>query len=107
MIPGKVALLLLLVFTVISPQQVACVCTEEQKDDILKHCKPFVSKNGSAGPPRYKSPCCKMVRIVPGRDIQCIIDILTAEEKEHNDVVKIGHLNQLCYPVLPFPQGMV
>lgn len=67
---GKVAVLLLLVRALTSPQSVIggkkmSRCTEHDKDNILDQCTEYVKRGSRATvPPSRSSPCCKAVQEV-------------------------------------------
>ncbi|TVU26048.1 hypothetical protein EJB05_28577 [Eragrostis curvula] len=46
--------------------------------------------------PSYLSPCCDKVRLVPGRDMACIVRLLTRTEKNKHSDRKILRLEELC-----------
>ncbi|KAF8711351.1 hypothetical protein HU200_029380 [Digitaria exilis] len=104
MAPGKLALLLLVVFAVVSLHPVIGnkrkICTKIQKDNILKHCEEYTRYAGPA--PSIHSPCCAAALEVPNLDMQCIIiDLLTADEKSKHNKNNIKELRCLCYPLTP------
>ncbi|KAF8730815.1 hypothetical protein HU200_016678 [Digitaria exilis] len=87
MFPGKLALLVLLVFAVVFLHPVIGnkhkICTKIEKDNILKHCE---------------DSCCAAALEVPNLDMQCIIDLLTADEKSRHNENNIMELSRLCNP---------
>ncbi|KAF8711347.1 hypothetical protein HU200_029375 [Digitaria exilis] len=100
MFPGKLALLVLLVFAVVFLHPVIGnkhkICTKIEKDNILKHCEDYTS---NAGPePPLHSSCCAAALEVPDLDMQCIIDLLTADEKSIHNENNIMELSRLCNP---------
>jgi len=81
MMPGKI-LLLLVVFAIISPHIVMADCNLEQKAAILVECHDYLSRNARNNvAPKTWSPCCRKVRDVPDKDMECIIQLLTSSEK--------------------------
>jgi hypothetical protein len=88
---------LLLLFTVVSPNQViGSTCTTEQKVAILKECDEYIKPGYPLILPSYVSVCCHKVRDVPNRDMNCIVDLLTPAEKATHGVDKIKRLKDLC-----------
>ncbi|KAJ1277370.1 hypothetical protein BS78_05G289800 [Paspalum vaginatum] len=101
---GKAASFLLLVLVVLA---VVCldsvngkvVCTEQQKKDVLLHCKLNIVKPGNPAPPPERGPCCQLVRLLQGMDpemMHCIVRLLTDEEKHHHSTDKILELKDRC-----------
>ena len=96
MMPGKI-LLLLIVFAISSPHTVMANCTPEQKEAILVDCHDYLSRNARNNvAPKTWSPCCRKVRDVPDKDMECIIQLLTSSEKVTFLEIRIKNLAQLC-----------
>ncbi|TVU03025.1 hypothetical protein EJB05_28576, partial [Eragrostis curvula] len=93
--PGKVAVLLL-IFVVFFSHHVSGNCTEEQKTAILGQCEEYIKPGSPLVLPSYLSPCCDKVRLVPGRDMACIVRLLTRSEKNKHSDRKILRLEELC-----------
>ncbi|CAL4981789.1 unnamed protein product [Urochloa decumbens] len=102
----KVTFLLLVVFVMASPHHVVIskrtICTKKQKEKILEKCNYFIQP----GYPIYlvsrDSPCCAAVREVQDRDMECVIMMLTRQQKTQYSVKKIRALHRLCeLPSLP------
>jgi hypothetical protein len=94
---NNIVLLLLLLFAVISPNQViGSACTPEQKAAILNQCEEYIKPGYPLILPSYASVCCDKVRDVPNRDMNCIVDLLTPPEKAKHGVDKIKRLKDLC-----------
>ncbi|KAF8711287.1 hypothetical protein HU200_029308 [Digitaria exilis] len=70
-------------------------CTDEDKNNVLTHCHDY-ARYGSGIYPHKISPCCVVVREVPGRDMECIIDLLTTVEKNIYDVHSIREYHRIC-----------
>jgi hypothetical protein len=64
---------LLLLFTVVSPNQMIGTCTTEQKAAILKECDEYIKPGYPLILPSYVGVCCHKVRDVPNRDMNCLI----------------------------------
>lgn len=98
MLPGKVALFLLIVFAIAFEHPVIGTgkCTDKEKKDILQHCEDYL-KHGNPTPSLH-SPCCAAALEVPILDMQCIIDLLTAKEKKEYKEANILQLSHLSYP---------
>ncbi|KAF8697426.1 hypothetical protein HU200_033307 [Digitaria exilis] len=91
---GKIVLLLVM-FAVISPFQVMAQCTLYQKMGILQYCDQYISKNARViVAPKKQSYCCMYVRI--NKDMECIIRLLTNDEKMQVLRVRITNLAHLC-----------
>jgi hypothetical protein len=95
MLPAKVAALLL-VLAIVSMENVSggcCgsshICTQQQKDDLVKVCKPYIVKWVDRTTPTKTCACCQEVRKLQGIDegmMQCVYDRLTgAEKKKYNE----------------------
>nr|TKV99829.1 hypothetical protein SEVIR_8G069600v2 [Setaria viridis] len=105
MLPGKVAaLLLVLAIISIEPVSGGCcsghICTKEQKNDIVKMCKPYFLKSISRTTPTKTGACCQEVRKFQGIDggmMQCVFDRLTgAEKKTYNEKSLTKYLKSYC-----------
>lgn len=98
MLPAKLAFLLLLVCAVISLDPVATdgPCTEEQKANIVLHCRQYIKKKGPVLAPSYLDECCVAVRAVPDRDMKCIVRLLSNKQKKKYDDDKILRFHDLC-----------
>ncbi|KAF8711343.1 hypothetical protein HU200_029371 [Digitaria exilis] len=101
MLLGKVALLLILCAMTFS-QQVLGTCTQEQKEAVLNDCQKFI-KQGHENPrpiPVMGQTCCNTVNKVPKKgtriDMQCIVDLLTEDEKTNHNARKILNLPNHC-----------
>ncbi|PUZ44126.1 hypothetical protein GQ55_8G065100 [Panicum hallii var. hallii] len=103
---GKIAFILL--FAVVSPNQVFGSCTTAQKDAILEHCEEYIKlPYYPVMLPSYNSVCCDKVRNVPGMDMECIFRLLTHAEKAKHSDKKIKGLRPLCpYHSPPPPHHM-
>nr|TKV99942.1 hypothetical protein SEVIR_8G077100v2 [Setaria viridis] len=82
--------------------QVIVTCTTEQKEAVLQDCKKFTMP-GNQRPrpiPIMGQPCCNAVNKVPKKainiDMQCIVELLTDEQKNHHDVSKMSNLPNHC-----------
>uniref|UniRef100_A0A0E0FAT2 Bifunctional inhibitor/plant lipid transfer protein/seed storage helical domain-containing protein n=1 Tax=Oryza meridionalis TaxID=40149 RepID=A0A0E0FAT2_9ORYZ len=60
-------------------------CTEAQKQDILHECRGYVTAGSHI--------------ILP--DLDCIVDLLTSEERSRYNANRIKHLNEMCPGVQP------
>ena len=98
MFPAKLALLFVLVCATMSLDPVAAngPCTEQQKADIVLHCREYIKKKGPVTAPSYLDECCVAVRAVPGRDMECIIRLLSNKQKKKYDETKIRRFHHLC-----------
>ncbi|KAF8730881.1 hypothetical protein HU200_016753 [Digitaria exilis] len=98
MVPVKPVFLFLLLCTIISLDPVAAdgTCTEEQKANIVFHCREYIKKKGPVIPPSYLDECCVAVRAVPNRDMECIIRLLSNKQKKKYDETKIRRFHDLC-----------
>ena len=98
MLPAKLALLFVLVCATMSLDPVAAngPCTEQQKADIVLHCREYIKKKGPVTAPSYLDECCVSVRAVPGRDMECIIRLLSNKQKKKYDETKIRRFHHLC-----------
>lgn len=97
MFAGKVAVLLLACWTLVSHQPVLGMqCTYEQKREILRECDPL--KSTPVYTPSRDSACCVAVRKVPGTRMLCIIAILTPAEELKYSEIKIVGLRDACDP---------
>jgi hypothetical protein len=74
MLPAKVAALLL-VLAIVSMENVSggcCgsshICTQQQKDDLVKVCKPYIVKWVDRTTPTKTCACCQEVRKLQGID---------------------------------------
>lgn len=107
MLLNKVAVLLLLVFVVISLDHVCggycgnkCTCTNKQKKVILEACGPYIVKSHiPMRPPNTNNPCCYAVRTLQSLGegmMQCVIDILNNTEKRQYDASKMLYIKRFC-----------
>ncbi|KAJ1275128.1 hypothetical protein BS78_05G113000 [Paspalum vaginatum] len=98
MLPTKMAFLLLLVCAIISldPTAAGEPCTNEQRDNILKHCEEYIKKSGPLILPSYLGACCVAVREVHNRDMHCIVRLLSNKQKKEHDERRILRLHELC-----------
>uniref|UniRef100_A0A0D9XXY2 Bifunctional inhibitor/plant lipid transfer protein/seed storage helical domain-containing protein n=1 Tax=Leersia perrieri TaxID=77586 RepID=A0A0D9XXY2_9ORYZ len=71
-------------------------CTEAQKEEILHKCIYWVKIKPPSILPLWTSPCCEAVSKVQNLDMQCIIDLLTSNDKERVEGWKIRMLHGLC-----------
>ncbi|KAF8776082.1 hypothetical protein HU200_003899 [Digitaria exilis] len=113
MLPGKVAVLLV-VLAIISLDPVSgggccsrtLICTEKQKNHIVKTCKPHILKSDRRSPATKAGACCQAVRELQAINegmMQCVFDRFTAAEKEkyfEQAVTKI--LKNYCTQVSSF-----
>uniref|UniRef100_K3ZDF4 Bifunctional inhibitor/plant lipid transfer protein/seed storage helical domain-containing protein n=1 Tax=Setaria italica TaxID=4555 RepID=K3ZDF4_SETIT len=85
MLPGKASVLLLLLCLIVCIQKTKCEelpCTEKQKKNILSECHEILNRESMRIIiPRKNSPCCRRVRDVLHNDMNCIVKLLTLEEK--------------------------
>jgi hypothetical protein len=106
MLPAKVAALLL-VLAIVSMENVSggcCgsshICTQQQKDDLVKVCKPYIVKWVDRTTPTKTCACCQEVRKLQGIDegmMQCVYDRLTgAEKKKYNERALTKSLKSYC-----------
>ena len=101
MFSWKLAILILLLCSTISPHVVTgnikSKCTLKQKENVLLHCIAFTER---ATPPisvHQDSVYCEAVRAVPNREMRCIVELLTDEEKKKKyDVHRILALKLIC-----------
>ncbi|RCV37593.1 hypothetical protein SEVIR_8G077200v4 [Setaria viridis] len=93
---GKIApLLVVLLFLPI--HHVIGSCTTAQKDAILEHCEEYIKlPYYPVIIPSYIGVCCDKVRDVPGRDMECIVSLLTHAEKARHSEKKIKGLRPFC-----------
>jgi hypothetical protein len=65
-------------------------CTLEQKEKVLLHCIAFTERGTPPIAVHRDSVCCEAVRAVPNREMRCIVELLTDEEKKKkHDVHRI------------------
>ncbi|KAF8711385.1 hypothetical protein HU200_029416 [Digitaria exilis] len=104
MLPGKVVVYFL-VLTIISVDPVVggcCFgtkCTNEDKMEILNTCAFYLKKSNPASPPPRGGQCCQVVRRLQGNKgsmMVCILKLLTHEEKEQYDSIRILELKSQC-----------
>lgn len=76
--------------------------TGEDKNNVLTQCHDYARYEFGIYPHKI-SPCCVAVREVPGRDMECIIDLLTTVEKNIYDVHSIMEYHRI-YDDTPAPQ---
>ncbi|CAL4994731.1 unnamed protein product [Urochloa decumbens] len=102
MLPGKAAILLALLFAVVCLNHSVYgnkICNKEDKNRVLQNCNLNI-KNGKYSPPALKgSACCQVVRELQGRDrkmMDCIVGLLTNEEKKVHSAVKMMELVGKC-----------
>ncbi|OEL38772.1 hypothetical protein BAE44_0000210 [Dichanthelium oligosanthes] len=94
--PGKIVLLLV-VFAIISPHQVMAECTREQKEAILVDCRKYLSRNArTIVAPKTWSHCCRNVRVVPNKDMECIKRLRTTRDRMRFVETRIMNLAHLC-----------
>ncbi|PUZ44142.1 hypothetical protein GQ55_8G066900 [Panicum hallii var. hallii] len=97
--PQMVAgLLLLLVCAMVSPHLVVGGkkrprCTEEEKAHILKECGHYTKHGHPKEHPPKHSPCCKAAE---GHDMQCIVDLLSKDERRDYEQAAIIALEEAC-----------
>ncbi|CAL4985144.1 unnamed protein product [Urochloa decumbens] len=97
MMLGKGAILLVLVCAIVFLDPVVGkypTCTATQKKDILKKCRRFIKH--IEGSVLIGGPCCKAVRMVPNRNMLCVIALLSDSEKRYFSQVTIMKLQELC-----------
>ena len=91
------ALLLLLVCAMVSLHPVVGGkrprCTEEDKDHVLKECGHYTRHGHPKELPPKHSPCCKAAE---SHDMQCIVDLLTNDERRDYEQAAIIALKQAC-----------
>ena len=68
----------------------------QQKEKILLHCIAFVERGAPNISVHPETVCCEAVREVKNRAMSCIAYLLTAEEKNKYDVVRILLLKKIC-----------
>uniref|UniRef100_K3YKG1 Bifunctional inhibitor/plant lipid transfer protein/seed storage helical domain-containing protein n=1 Tax=Setaria italica TaxID=4555 RepID=K3YKG1_SETIT len=94
--PGKIVLLLV-VFAIVSPSHVMADCTQEQKAAILYDCRKYLSRMARRiVAPKTWDHCCRDVRAVPNRDMDCIRKLLTYTEVMRIVEIRITNLAYLC-----------
>uniref|UniRef100_J3NCF9 Bifunctional inhibitor/plant lipid transfer protein/seed storage helical domain-containing protein n=1 Tax=Oryza brachyantha TaxID=4533 RepID=J3NCF9_ORYBR len=71
-------------------------CTHAQKADILQKCRDWVKNESPVHLQPVNSPCCEAVRAVRNRNMDCIVDLLTSEERSRHSVSKIRQLHNMC-----------
>uniref|UniRef100_A0A0E0ML09 Bifunctional inhibitor/plant lipid transfer protein/seed storage helical domain-containing protein n=1 Tax=Oryza punctata TaxID=4537 RepID=A0A0E0ML09_ORYPU len=71
-------------------------CTHAQKVDILRECREWVKNEYPVHPQTIDSECCKAVRAVRNRNMDCIIDLLTSEETNRYNRWRIKELHDMC-----------
>ena len=104
--PGKIAVLLVLVCIMASPDEVIGknpICTKKQREKILEICDHFIQPGYPVRLVSRDSPCCAAVREVRDRDMECVIMQLTNQEKLKYSVEKIRALHRLCELPPPAP----
>ncbi|KAF8730864.1 hypothetical protein HU200_016734 [Digitaria exilis] len=77
--PEKVVFLLVLALTTCLHQHhvaAAGNCTKQQRDAIIDFCGVYILKRHPGGAPTVQSMCCRKVRDVKDRDMDCIVDLL-------------------------------
>ncbi|PAN41652.1 hypothetical protein PAHAL_8G059400 [Panicum hallii] len=94
MFSWKLAILILLLCSTTSPHLVTGnrkpKCTLEQKEKVLLHCIAFTERGTPPIAVHRDSVCCEAVRAVPNREMRCIVELLTDEEKKKkHDVHRI------------------
>lgn len=107
---GKVAVFLLLVCIMASPDEVISknpICTKKQREKVLEVCDHFIQPGYPIRLVSWGSPCCAAVREVRDRDMECIIIQLTKQEKMKYSVEKIRVLHRLCKLPSPPPNHQV
>lgn len=67
-------------------------CTEAQKQDILHECRGYVTAGSHIILPDLHSACCDAARSVQNLDMDCIVDLLTSEERSRYNANRIKHL---------------
>ncbi|KAG2561009.1 hypothetical protein PVAP13_8KG134100 [Panicum virgatum] len=92
------ALLLLLVCAMVSIHPVVGGkkrprCTEEDNANVLKECGHYTRHGHPKELPHKHSPCCKAVE---GHDMQCIVDLLTKDERGDYEQAAIIALEEAC-----------
>jgi len=92
------ALLLLLVCTMVSPHPVVGGnkrprCTEEDKAHVLKECGHYTKHGHPKELPPKHSDCCKAAE---GHDMQCIVDLLTEDERRDYEQAALIALRNAC-----------
>ncbi|KAJ1275123.1 hypothetical protein BS78_05G112500 [Paspalum vaginatum] len=117
MLPGKVAVPLLLLFAAISlgPVSAGCCfrkpCTVRQKDHIVDTCRPYILKTDHRVLPRKTDLCCREVRTLQSMGegmMQCVVDLLTDHERAELDVTVVLYLKRYCtQPSSPAPPNEV
>ncbi|KXG28038.1 hypothetical protein SORBI_3005G078400 [Sorghum bicolor] len=71
-------------------------CTATQKREILARCRLFIKHLEASVD--VNSPCCDAVRMVPNRNMLCVISLLTPLEKKGFNQKRIMSLQNLCKP---------
>ena len=69
-------------------------CTTTQKREILARCRKFILHQESSV--SVNSPCCDAVRMVPNRNMLCVISLLSDNEKKRFNQQRIRSLQDLC-----------
>lgn len=69
-------------------------CTSTKKKKMLMECRLFILEAESSV--SKDSPCCKAVRAVPNRNMQCVVSLLSDPEKKRFKEDKILSLQNLC-----------
>ena len=91
------ALLLLLVCAMVSLHPVVGGkrprCTEEDKAHVLKECGHYTKHGHPKELPPKHSDCCKAAE---GHDMQCIVDLLTNDERRDYEQAAIIALEEAC-----------
>ncbi|TVU50971.1 hypothetical protein EJB05_02370, partial [Eragrostis curvula] len=88
--------ILLLVCAIICNHHVDGECTIDQKKTVLRHCKPCLYTQHPKVSAVDMEVCCFWVRMVPNRDMNCILNLCTRKEKEAIVVNNLLELEQTC-----------
>ncbi|CAN6362633.1 unnamed protein product [Urochloa humidicola] len=98
--PQAVAILLLVVCAMVSLHPVIGGkrgrCKDEDKKRVLTACGHYIKVGHPKESPAKHSPCCDAVHAVPGYDMQCIVDLLTQDERNKHEQASIMALQEAC-----------
>ena len=106
MFSWKLTILILILCSTTSPHLVTgntkSKCTLKQKENVLLHCIAFTERGTPPISVHRDSVCCEAVRAVPNREMRCIVELLTDEEKKKKyDVHRILALKLICEQCSP------
>ncbi|EEC69072.1 hypothetical protein OsI_37937 [Oryza sativa Indica Group] len=71
--------------------------TEAQKQDILHECRGYVTAGSHIILPDLHSACCDAARSVQNLDMDCIVDLLTSEERSRHAMTPTKTNSWICH----------